>query len=101
MADIGFEISGTNIATRTIRPDNDFQRNMTPAVKVAKFGDGYEQRGRKGINNIEQTFYLKMVFVVQDHLNLYFYQILTHQINKFHLSIFDFPVVMILDQENF
>ena len=56
MADIGFEISGTNIATRTIRPDNDFQRNMIPAVKTAKFGDGYEQRGRKGINNIEQTF---------------------------------------------
>lgn len=56
MADIGFEISGTNITTQTIRPDNDFQRNMSPTVKTAQFGDGYEQRAISGINNIQQTF---------------------------------------------
>jgi|TARA_B100001540_G_C15578469_1_gene538392 phage-related protein len=56
MADIGFEISGTNITTATIRPDNDLQRKSTPKVRKVKFGHGYEQRGAVGINNIEETY---------------------------------------------
>tara|TARA_B100000965_G_C19467002_1_gene702357 strand:+ start:424 stop:831 length:408 start_codon:yes stop_codon:yes gene_type:complete len=59
MADIGFEISGTNITTATIRPDNDLQRSATPKVRRVKFGHGYEQRGRTGINNIEESYTLR------------------------------------------
>jgi len=59
MADIGFEISGTNITTATIRPDNDLQRKATPKVRKVKFGHGYEQRGAVGINSIEETYSLR------------------------------------------
>ena len=38
MPDIGFQISGTNITTATIRPDNDLTKNSKPKVKIAKFG---------------------------------------------------------------
>ena len=60
MADIGFEISGTNITTATIRPDNDLAKNSKPKVKVARFGDGYEQRAAKGINHIEESYRVTM-----------------------------------------
>ncbi len=60
MPDIGFQISGTNITTATIRPDNDLRRNSKPKVRTAKFGDGYEQRAAKGINHIEETYKLNM-----------------------------------------
>jgi len=60
MADIGFQISGTSITTATIRPDNSLTRQSKPKVRVAKFGDGYEQRARKGINHIEETYKLTM-----------------------------------------
>ena len=60
MANIGFEISGTNITTATIRPDNDLAKNSKPKVKVARFGDGYEQRAAKGINHIEESYRVTM-----------------------------------------
>ena len=47
---IGFQISGTNITTATIRPDNDLTRSTKSLVRKIRFGDGYEQRGKKGIN---------------------------------------------------
>lgn len=56
MPEIGFEISGTDITTATIRPDNDFSRNYKPNVRVAEFGNGYQQRAKPGINNIVETF---------------------------------------------
>tara|TARA_Y200000002_G_scaffold381621_1_gene396124 strand:+ start:2666 stop:3070 length:405 start_codon:yes stop_codon:yes gene_type:complete len=60
MPDIGFQISGTNITTATIRPDNDLAKNSKPKVKVARFGDGYEQRAAKGINHIEESYRVTM-----------------------------------------
>lgn len=60
MADIGFEISGTSITTATIRPDNDLTRSAKPRVRIAKFGDGYEQRAKPGINHIAETYKITM-----------------------------------------
>lgn len=60
MPDIGFEISGTGITTATIRPDNTLTRSSKPSTRVVKFGNGYEQRGRAGINNIEETYSITM-----------------------------------------
>jgi len=60
MPDIGFQISGTNITTATIRPDNDLTRNAKPQVRTSRFGDGYEQRAAKGINHIEETYKINM-----------------------------------------
>ena len=60
MPDIGFQISGTNITTATIRPDIDLAKNSNPKVKVARFGDGYEQRAAKGINHIEESYRVTM-----------------------------------------
>lgn len=60
MSDIGFQISGTNITTATIRPDNDLTRTSKPKVIISKFGDGYEQRGTAGMNHIQQTFKVTM-----------------------------------------
>ena len=48
---IGFQISGTNITTATIRPDNDLSRATKSLTRKIRFGDGYEQRGKKGINS--------------------------------------------------
>ena len=60
MSDIGFQISGTNITTATIRPDNDLTRTSKPKVRIVRFGDGYEQRGAEGMNHIQQTFKVTM-----------------------------------------
>jgi len=60
MADIGFQISGTDITTATIRPDNDLTRSLKPKVRIAKFGDGYEQRGKPGVNHIEEKYKITM-----------------------------------------
>jgi len=39
-----------------ISPDKGLQRQSTPRVLVARFGDGYEQRIADGINSINETF---------------------------------------------
>ena len=57
---IGFEISGTNITTATIRPDNDLSRTSTPKVRITKFGNGYEQRGKMGLNALDETYAVNM-----------------------------------------
>mgnify|MGYP001167079631 FL=1 len=57
---IGFQISGTNITTATIRPDNDLTRSTKPLVRVVKFGDGYEQRGKKGINSLQESYSIQL-----------------------------------------
>jgi len=57
---IGFEISGTDITTATIRPDNDLTRTSTPKVRITKFGNGYEQRGKMGLNPLEEIYAVNM-----------------------------------------
>jgi len=56
MADIGFQISGTNITTATIVPDKTLQRQVNPRVRSATFGDGYIQRIADGLNSLNEVF---------------------------------------------
>lgn len=50
---IGFTV--TNIATNVV-PDRSLNKTSAPAIRTAKFGDGYEQRVVDGINNIKESF---------------------------------------------
>jgi len=56
---IGFTIpaseSYVSVAT-TVTPDKGMSRKGTSRVRVAKFGDGYEQRIVDGINNVEEQY---------------------------------------------
>lgn len=40
----------------TILPDRGMTRNAKQKTRTIKFGDGYEQRSTKGINNTEETY---------------------------------------------
>jgi len=57
---VGFQISGTGITTATIRPDNDLSSKFKPLVRISKMGDGYEQRSKKGLNSIIETYTVNM-----------------------------------------
>ena len=51
---IGFTTS-SNFGSRAVVPDKGMSAPYKPRVLSAKFGDGYEQRLRDGINNVERT----------------------------------------------
>ena len=53
---IGFAISGTGITSQTIIPDKTLARASKATVRTTKFGDGYEQRSRAGLNSIQETY---------------------------------------------
>ena len=53
---IGFETTG--FENRAIAPDKGMTKTSKPRVRVAKFGDGYEQRLVDGINSIEESYKL-------------------------------------------
>ena len=50
---IGFDIGGKNIV-----PDKQLTKSTSPKVKLASFGDGYEQRLRDGINSLSESYSL-------------------------------------------
>jgi len=52
---IGF--TATNIATQVV-PDRALTATNSPSVRVAQFGDGYQQRAPIGINNLVQDYSL-------------------------------------------
>jgi len=52
---IGFTTSAA-YGSRQIIPDKGLGRQSKPRVRIAKFGDGYEQRIADGLNPIEETF---------------------------------------------
>jgi phage-related protein len=52
---IGFTTSATYGAI-DITPDKGLSRKASPRIRVAKFGDGYEQRIVDGINSIEESY---------------------------------------------
>jgi len=54
---IGFTTSAT-YGSRNIVPDKGLGRQSQPRVRIAKFGDGYEQRIADGLNPIQETFNL-------------------------------------------
>ena len=56
---IGFIIPATEsyvTAETTIIPDKGMSRSSKSRVRIAKFGDGYEQRFVDGINFIDESF---------------------------------------------
>ena len=59
---IGYQISGTSITTATIIPDKTLTRKSSPQIRKAKFGDGYQQRAKKGLNSIES----KIISLIQN-----------------------------------
>ena len=52
---IGFTTSAT-YGARDIAPDKGMSRKAKPRIRVAKFGDGYEQRIVDGINSVEESY---------------------------------------------
>ena len=50
---IGFNIGGVY---GQIIPDKNLQQQTMPRLRKMSFGDGYEQRSTKGINNTEETY---------------------------------------------
>ena len=49
---------GSNITgfSSAVQPDKSLSRKNTPRVHLAQFGDGYEQRARKGLNSLTEVF---------------------------------------------
>jgi len=52
MSLIGF----TTLNGEEFTPDKTLSRTVTPKMHMAKFGDGYEQRARKGLNSLDESF---------------------------------------------
>tara|TARA_B100001123_G_C15053993_1_gene924762 strand:+ start:106 stop:477 length:372 start_codon:yes stop_codon:yes gene_type:complete len=46
----------TDLTSTVRRPDKSMTRSTKPAVHLAKFGDGYEQRLANGLNVLGETF---------------------------------------------
>jgi len=85
---IGFAISGTNITSATIVPDKTLARSSKPRVKSAKYGDGYEQRAKAGLNSIEESFTVAFVNrekAIIDDINKFFE-------DKAGVTSFDFTI---------
>jgi|AACY02.9.fsa_nt_gi Phage-related protein len=53
---IGFTVP--NIPTRKVLPDKRLNRRSEPRVRIAQFGEGYQQRAIDGINNIVDSYAL-------------------------------------------
>ena len=58
---IGFTIPQAESYNETgsdiqVIPDNTMRRQTDPAVIVASFGDGYEQRAANGINSLKEEY---------------------------------------------
>lgn len=51
---LGFIV--TNITDSKVLPDRSLSRTSTPLVKVASFGDGYQQRVADGLNSLGEDF---------------------------------------------
>lgn len=53
---IGFIVTGVN--TSKVIPDRSLSRSSKTTVRVAKFGDGYQQRVADGLNSVGSSFSL-------------------------------------------
>ena len=63
---IGFDVGGS---LGVVTPDKGFSRSNEPRVYIAEFGDGYEQRLAKGINNIKQSFSVNFASRPKDEID--------------------------------
>ena len=60
VGDIGFIVPNISNSAPVV-PDKTLTRQSQPKVRVAKFGDGYQQRIADGINTIKDTFTVNFV----------------------------------------
>tara|TARA_B100000427_G_scaffold173427_2_gene144147 strand:- start:9711 stop:10100 length:390 start_codon:yes stop_codon:yes gene_type:complete len=52
---IGFIVPAIS-STVSVKPDKTLSRATKPSTITAKFGDGYEQRSKRGLNPLEETY---------------------------------------------
>ena len=77
---IGFTIpaSESYVSVDTaITPDKGMSRKGSSRLRIAKFGDGYEQRIVDGINNVEEQYSVEKV-----HLLILLLLIVTQEAGK-------------------
>ena len=73
-----------------VLPDRGMQRNAKPKVRTVKFGDGYEQRSTKGINNVEETYRISFKNrTKQDADNIAGYLVSLNGVTAFNFTVPD------------
>ena len=73
-----------------VLPDRGMQRNAKPKVRKIQFGDGYEQRTTKGINNVEETYSISFKNrTKQDADNIAGYLISLNGVTAFNFTVPD------------
>ena len=60
---------GFNIGVVNIIPDKQLIRSTSPRVKLASFGDGYEQRLKDGINSLSESYSLSFKHRTNDDID--------------------------------
>jgi phage-related protein len=63
---VSFFMSGENMETFHWRSQNSSTASVSPRVKIIKFGDGYEQRIKDGINNDLRSYNVTFVGLSED-----------------------------------
>ena len=60
---------GFNTGTLQVVPDKQLARSTSPKVKIATFGDGYEQRLQDGINSLGESYSVAFVTRTKDDID--------------------------------
>ena len=60
VGDIGFIVPNISNSIPVV-PDKTLNRQTQPKVRIAKFGDGYQQRIADGLNTLRDTFTVNFV----------------------------------------
>jgi phage-related protein len=55
----GYVSTNNPLSNMEVRPDRGMSRKAKSRIRIAKFGDGYEQRIADGINNVEEAYSVK------------------------------------------
>jgi len=68
---LGFDLGAGIYAV----PDKQLSRSTTPKVKIATFGDGYEQRLQNGINSLGEVYSVAFVTRTKEDIDdiVYFF----------------------------
>ena len=68
---LGFDLGAGIYAV----PDKQLSRSTTPKVKIATFGDGYEQRLQDGINSLGEAYSVAFVTRTKEDIDdiVYFF----------------------------
>ena len=81
---IGF----TDLTSTVRRPDKLMQASSTPNILSANFGDGYQQRIAKGINNLQQQYVVSFANRTKEEID----DITAFFTNKGGVTKFDFTI---------